>query len=274
MYFNPFERAIEAARKQHFWRRVGGVVHPVVLMECRDVPRDERRNARDERRETLQFVGRIVESRNQQRHNLEPDAPVVQLANGPEDRVNPPAQLTIVSIVEALEIDLVEIHPRLDVVEDPRGSVPVRHVSGGESGAARFLENRDGPFARDERLVVRADDDASAEVDGLIDELAWRDVPRRRDSVGIAERLRCHPVLAIGAVEIAAEHSEAEGERTGVRVEERLLLHRVALHAPDITPRNLQTSVAIEAHLADADGALGNRALMAAGVTTNPALVD
>ena len=43
----------------------------------------------------------------------------------------------------------------------------------------------------------------------------------------IAQRLRGEPILAVGAVEIAAKHTE--GQRVGARqhVEEGLFLHRV-----------------------------------------------
>ena len=75
-------------------------------------------------------------------------------------------------------------------------------------------------------------------------------------------------------MQIAAEHPEAEGERAGARVEERLLLDRVALHAADVAPRHVKSSAAIEPHLADAHGAVGDRALVAARVAADPALRD
>src|SRR6185369_3213220 len=76
------------------------------------------------------------------------------------------------------------------------------------------------------------------------------------------------------AVEIASEHAKAERERPGMRVEERLLLDRVALNTADITPRDAQVPAAVEAHLAHADGAVGNRALVSARVTADAILGD
>ena len=55
-----------------------------------------------------------------------------------------------------------------------------------------------------------------------------------------------------------------------MRVEERLLLDRIALHAADVAPRHVELAVAIEAHLADAERAVGDRALVAAGVAAEP----
>src|SRR5438034_193015 len=76
--------------------------------------------------------------------------------------------------------------------------------------------------------------------EGVARETLRRGLEWRRDRGRIAKRLRRHPVLAICAVEIAAEHPEAVRERARVRVEERLLLDRIALHAADVAPRHLQ----------------------------------
>ena len=95
---------------------------------------------------------------------------------------------------------------------------------------------------------------------------------RRRDGGRIAQRLRRDPVLAVAAVQIAAEHAEAVGERAGIRVEERLLLDRIALHAADVAPRHAQPAALVEAHLADADRALGQRTAVAAGVAAQAAV--
>src|SRR5207253_1258962 len=97
----------------------------------------------------------------------------------------------------------------------------------------------------------------------LLHERLRRRVARRRARVRIAQRLRCHPVLAVAAVQVAAEHPEAVGQRAGVDVEEGLLLDRVALHAADVAPRHLQASAFVESNLADADRALRTRAPLA-----------
>ena len=99
-----------------------------------------------------------------------------------------------------------------------------------------------------------------------------RGFERRRDRLRIAQRLRRHPVLAVAAVQVAAEHPEAVSQRARVRVEERLLLDRIALHAADVAPRHPQPPALVEAHLADADGAVGQGTAMAARVTAQAAV--
>ena len=75
-------------------------------------------------------------------------------------------------------------------------------------------------------------------------------------------------------MEIAPQHAEAERQRAGMRVEERLLLDRIALHAADVPMGHMQHAAAIEAHLADAGRAVGNRTGVPARMTAQPAAVD
>jgi uncharacterized protein len=75
-------------------------------------------------------------------------------------------------------------------------------------------------------------------------------------------------------MEVAAQHPKAERERAGMGVEERLLLDRIALHAADVPVRHVQDAAAVEAHLADADGALGDGAGVAAGIAAEPAALN
>jgi hypothetical protein len=57
-------------------------------------------------------------------------------------------------------------------------------------------------------------------------------------------------------------------------VEERLLLDGIALHAADVAPRHHEPAALVEAHLAHAHRAVGNRALVAAAKAANAAFVD
>src|SRR3954468_10796542 len=70
-------------------------------------------------------------------------------------------------------------------------------------------------------------------------------------------------------MQIATEHPEAEGQGAGPRVEEGLLLDRIALDATHVAPRHAQVAAAIDAHFADADGAVRNRTFVAARVTAD-----
>ena len=73
-------------------------------------------------------------------------------------------------------------------------------------------------------------------------------------------------------MKVAAEHAEAVGQRAWISVEERFLFDRITLDAGDIPPRHAQAAALVEANLADAHGALWNRAAMAARMTANPLL--
>ena len=120
--------------------------------------------------------------------------------------------------------------------------------------ALRLLEHRDRPLARDQRLVVGADDDARAQARARRATSCSGEASQRRRHRGrIAQRLRRHPVLAVAAVQIAAEHAEAVGERA------RDARGRTASSRSDRTARRRrsptapQPSALVEAHLADAD---------------------
>ncbi len=148
---------------QHLRRRVFRVGHAVVLVEGRDVPGNVRRHAGHETRQPIDLVSRVVEARNEERHDLEPDAHAVKRANRLEDWFQTSAKLTIVPVIKALEIDFVEIHPRPKVAKHARRGVTVRDKGSHKPPRACVLEDRDRPLARNQRLVVGADDDPRAE---------------------------------------------------------------------------------------------------------------
>ena len=61
---------------------------------------------------------RVVEAVDQQRDDLHPQTAGVQRADGVQDWLQAPAQFSVLLVVEALEIDLVEIDPRREVVDN------------------------------------------------------------------------------------------------------------------------------------------------------------
>ena len=87
----------------------------------------------------------------------------------------------------------------------------------------------------------------------------------RRDSIGVSQSLRGNPVLAIGAVQIAAEHSEAVGECAGVGVKERLLLDGIALGTGGVSPRDKECATSVVADFADSRLAFRDGTAMSAG---------
>jgi hypothetical protein len=95
-----------------------------------------------------------------------------------------------------------------------------------------------------------------------------------RDRLRVAQCLRGNPVLAIGAVQVTSEHAKAVGERSGVSMEKRLLLDRVALHSAHISPRHVQGSTLVVADLAYSGLSLSNGAAVPAGKAADAVTLD
>ncbi len=125
-------------------------------------------------RQTSELLVAVVESGHEQRDDLHPHAGVVQPLDRVEDRRQSSAELTVAPVVEALEIDFVEIDVRPDVLEHASCAVAVRHESGDEPGAARFLKDLHRPFGGDERFVVGGDEQLRALTPRVCDERRWR----------------------------------------------------------------------------------------------------
>src|SRR5262249_51556423 len=98
-------------------------------------------------------------------HGIEP-------ADRVENRLEPAPQLTVVAIVETLEIDLVEIDPRPDVLEHLWRAVSVRDVTSDQTSGLGLFEDGDRPLAPGQRLVVGADHDTRLLSEGVVDEIA------------------------------------------------------------------------------------------------------
>ncbi len=96
----------------------------------------------------------------------------------------------------------------LQVVEHPLGAVSVADVGAEQSRRPGLAEDRHRPLRRDQRLVVGRGEDRRVPAPGERDELRRRDLLGQGDRIGIPDRLRGDPVLAVGAVEVAAEHPE------------------------------------------------------------------
>ena len=60
-----------------------------------------------------------------------------------------------------------------------------------------------------------------------------------------------HPVLAVPAVQVAAQHAEAVSQGARPHVEEGLFLDGVALGAGDVSPGDAQLSPGVESNFAD-----------------------
>src|SRR5436309_9771333 len=113
-------------------------------MKRRDVPGDVGRYAGNEIGGGLQFIIRIIEAGNDERDDLHPEAALINQLDSVEDIFQQAAELAIVAVVEAFEIDLVKLRPRAYVVEHFRCGIAVRDISANESCGPGLLEHFDG----------------------------------------------------------------------------------------------------------------------------------
>ena len=70
-------------------------------------------------------------------------------------------------------------------------------------------------------------------------------------------------------MQVTTEHAEREGVGAGKRVEEGLLLDRVALQRPHVAARDHEGAAAVVANLADAPKPLLDQAAVGARVAAN-----
>jgi hypothetical protein len=150
-----------------------------------------------------------------QRDDLEPEAAFDDAFETPKHAMQGPAELSIVRFAEALEVDLVEIADRAQPVEHFGRCVAVADEAGLEPVLLGALEDRRAPFDGDERLVVGADHDGHLALEREAHDVVPRHGPEPLRSVRVAQDLRRIPVLAVVAVQVAAEHAEGQRLRPG-----------------------------------------------------------
>src|SRR5437016_418463 len=164
--------------EQRLGRGVVRVLHLVVLVERGDVPGDAGREAAEEAGDVAQLFVAVVEPWDDQGDDLQPEPHRVDHLDAVDDVLQLATQRPVVLIAEGLEVDLVQVRPRPDVLEDLPGGVAVRDVCRGESARPRLLENLDGPLGCDQRFVIGSGDDTGTLTLRNVDELLWRDVHR------------------------------------------------------------------------------------------------
>ena len=86
--------------------------------------------------------------------------------------------------------------------------------------------------------------------------------------------MRSDPILAVAAVQIASQHSEAVRQSARIGVKKRLLLDGIALDPADVSPRHIESTAAVVAHFADSGLPLRDGAAMAAGITAHPIAIE
>src|SRR6266516_3172029 len=107
-----------------------------------------------------------------------------------------------------------------------------------------------------------------------MNELCGSDLHGAGNSGRIAQGLRGHPILAVCAVQITAEHAEAVSQCPRMSMEEGLFLYGVALDAADIAPGHKQGSTPVVANLANSRLAFWDLATVSAGKTPHPVAVE
>ncbi len=142
-------------------------LHLVVGVKCGHVPWNVCGNAGKEFREAAQFVAGVIEAGDEQRHDLQPQSHLVNATDAVEDGGDASAEFVIVAIVETLQINLVEIEMGTQVFEHLGSGVAVGNESGEQAGGSCLFENGDRPFAGDQGLIVGADQDSRALVEGI-----------------------------------------------------------------------------------------------------------
>ena len=162
----------------------------------------------------------------------------------------------------------------MQIFEYLRRSVAIRHKPCLQARFAGTTEDFDCPFTGNQRFVVSTDHNLCALGQRLFNQQAGISLVRRGNGLRVAQGLRRDPVLAVGAVQIAAEHPKTVGERAGISVEEGLLLNRVALHSGDISPGNVEGAATIVANLTDTGLSLANWAAVAAGIAADAVAIQ
>ena len=256
-----FRRADELARRSS--RRVGDFV---IGMKRRDVPRNVAADRGEEFRDGAQFVFAVVESGHDQRDDFQPQAAFVHHADAVAHVFQRAAERAIAFVVETFQVNFVGHDPRTQEIERFGRGVAVGDKGAGQPGRLRLLEDGHRPLGGDERFVVAGHDQS-------------RTIPARRvrrpgpasiqrwalPARFVAHRLAGHPVLAIPAMKIAAEHPERERIAAGIDMEKRFLLDRiVGQSASHITEWHAEFTAFIEAHFADAASSRRDEATMTA----------
>ena len=197
----------------------------------------------------------------------------MQAANRVQDGLQPPAELVIVAVIKALQINFVEVNPGSQVLQHLWGAVPVGDKGGQQSCCTGFLENCHRPLTGYQRLVVGAHQDLGALMKSLLHQSLGGGSQRGTNRGRVTERLGRYPILAIGTVQVTAQHSEAVGQCPRIGMGKGLLFDRVAPHYTGIAPGNVQSPASVVANLADARLALRDGAAVTTGKTAYPVAV-
>ena len=67
----------------------------------------------------------VIEPRDEKRDEFDPHPEAIQATDRVQDRCQPPDEFPVVTVIETLQIYLVKIDPRSEILEHARGRVSV-----------------------------------------------------------------------------------------------------------------------------------------------------
>ena len=219
----------------------------------------------DPLRHRPKFVAVVVEAGDQQRRQLDPHAAAAHLHDRVADRLPArPADMTVEVVVGRLEVDVGRVEVRNEQVQGLMALVAVGDEDVAQAGGTRPGHRVQGVLKEDRRLGVRVGDASSASRDGLLHHPLRRQVATLGHAP-LSMGLRDVPVLAVGAVEVAALGRHRERLAAGQEVVQRLLLDRLGLRRHGLAvDERVQQAATVLADAAQADTARTQDAPMGA----------
>ena len=200
--------------------------HLITRQKTGNVPGDIRADTGQEVRHGSQFIGRVVQSRNHERRDLEPDALVVKKRDGFQDAFEPATDdLAVGYGIETLQINVDGVEARGDDIHSFRGHETVGHPAVDESLFMSQAGDLERIFEKDGWLGPGCRNTLASVTLGCPDHFLGLDpIARRLGARILAQPLGTVGILAKLTHEIASDSTERHGRRSGQNVTERLLL--------------------------------------------------
>src|SRR5450830_1579160 len=222
-----------------------------------------------------QLAGIVVEAGDDQRGQFEPDIALAHFDDGVADRLPTSAADSPVEVVAGgLQVYVGGVEIRRDQLDCLGRFVAVGHKDVVQAGRPRLDHRVERELDEYRGLNVRVGDGSHAGRDGLRHDRLGRNIPAfRHDALAVG--LGNLPVLAVGAVHVAALGRDRVGVAARQEVVEGLLLDRLGLRHDDLAvDEGVQTPAAVLADAAYADPARAQDAAMGAGHASDAAGSD
>ena len=219
------------------------LIHLIGRVKSRDVPGDVPAQPGDEARDVAQFLRRIVQARDNQRGQLQPDTPAVHVLDGIQHRLQPGFTLLFVKLVaEGLQVDIDGVQVFAEHIEGCRRCIAIAHHHAADAMRRGQYSRIVEVFKENSRFIVGVGDRGDTPLHAEPHDLLWHqliaiagDLILSQGTVvlfpqALAQRaahLRDVPVLAKATPKVAADG--ADGKDVGARQEviERFFLDGV-----------------------------------------------